>query len=57
MMIKKSNKKWGSPRSFSRHNADKYGYLRLFDKNRAQPKTETKRRDSFDDACDVINYV
>ena len=46
MMIKKSNKKWGSPRSFPRHNADKYGYLRLFDKNRAQPKTETKRRDS-----------
>ena len=47
---KKSNKKWGSPRSFSRHHADKYCYLRPFDKNCAQPKTETKRRDFFDDA-------
>ena len=53
MMIKK----WGSPRSFSRHNADKYGYLRLFGKNRAQPKPETKWRDSFDNARGVINYM
>ena len=38
----KINEKWGSPCSFSRHNADKYGYLGPFDKNRAQPKTRHK---------------
>ena len=39
---KKSNKKWGSPCSFWRHNADKYGYLGPFYKNRGQPKTRQK---------------
>ena len=39
---KKSNKKWGSPCSFWRHNADKYGYLGPFGKNCAQPKTRQK---------------
>ena len=29
-----SNKKWGSQCSFSRHNADDYGYLGPFGKNR-----------------------
>ena len=38
----KSNKKWGSPCLFWRHNADKYGYFGPFDKNRAQPKTRQK---------------
>ena len=38
----KSNKKWGSRSLFWPHNADKYGYLGPFDKNRSQPKTRQK---------------
>ena len=38
----KSNKKGGSTCLFSRHYADKYGYLGPFGKNRAQPKTRQK---------------
>ena len=42
-----SNKKWGWPCSFSRHNADEYGYLGPFGKNRAQPKTRQTEKERF----------
>ena len=43
-MIKKSNKRWGSPCLFWRPNADKYGYLAPFDKNARSPKLDKKER-------------
>ena len=42
-----SNKKWGWPCSFSRHNADEYGYLGPFSKNCAQPKTRQTEKERF----------
>ena len=46
-MIKKSNKKWGSPCS----------YLGPFDKNRAQPKIRQKKRGFSDDACGIAQNL
>ena len=43
-MIKKVIKNGGHCAcSVDMHNADKYGYLGPFDKNRAQPKTRVKK--------------
>ena len=41
---KKRNKKWGSPCSILRHNADKYGYLGPFGKTARSPKLDKQER-------------